>query len=112
MSFASNFSSITTPWTLAWRKRGQTVWAWRSSHWETFHHIKKGWQLCKEILGFSKYFAVFMAASDTHLETTLQQRNKENIFYPVSDTSLQKVISYEKELWHNWKAIPSNRASS
>lgn len=52
-----------------------------------------------------------MAASGTPLEAKLQQRNKEKVFYAVPATSLQKVTNYEKELWHNWKAISSNQVA-
>lgn len=48
---------------LAWRKRDLTVWVWKRYHQETFHPIKRKWQFCELILGFSNHFAELMAAS-------------------------------------------------
>lgn len=85
VSSASIFSNITSPWTdLHEENQIRLMWAWKSSHQQTFHAIKTGCRFCKEIPCFSIHFAVFMAASGTNLETTLQQTNKEKVRYPVS----------------------------
>lgn len=74
-------------------KRDLTVWVWKSLHQETFHPINKECQFCEEILGCSKYFAMFMTVSGIHSETTWQQRNKEKIFYPVLPCLCERLTS-------------------
>lgn len=66
--------------------------------WRDFPLNQKRLTISPEIQGLGTHFAVFMTASGTHLETRLQQMNKEKVFQHVPATQQQKVFNYEKEL--------------